>query len=782
MEQFSDPAAVLPTKILDINDREITEFFGDQNREPVTIDQIPKYLQDAVVTREDRNFYHHHGFDIKGLLRAGFNIATGRYVSGGSTITQELAGQLHQARRDITIKRKLAELWWAVQMERRYTKDEILEMYLNEMPFGHGNVGVQAASKFFFKHDVWNDTLAESVMLVVQLSSPTANSPIRNPQRARKLQKDTLDSMVRLGYVTRKQADDSYNEFWDKYDFTRANSSAFLDREDKAPYFSEYVRSKLDDLLVGGYDYLKDGLVVHTTLNLDYQKAADDQMAKGIDDVNDTYLKTAGTKLASTNSLFLPLVDMLGFTFDIDDLMIRNRNATGNAKREYSTNIAPVVEIVSSLFGLTKAEDIVSAGIDTSLAVTRKTQIQGALVSMDPGNGYILAMVGGRQFSRGDQFNRASQSRVQPGSTFKPLYYSAAIDSRKFTAASMILDAPVIFTKADGTTYEPQNYQGTWHGRVLLRNALAESMNVPSLKILDGIGFDAAIQRASRMLGVTDPAEIDKRFPRYYPLGLGVTYVSPLEMARAYSIFANGGREVEPVAIRYIEDRDGKVILEPAKEALAMENRKGDAAQVMSPQTAYIMTSILQSTLREGTLTGAGQVLDIWNDKAQPFAGKSGTTQNWEDAWTVGFSPYVTTALYFGFDDGNTSMGTSITGGLKAGPVWGQYNKIIHKDLPIRQFAKPETGLVSVQVSAVSGLLPTAATTKKITEIFLTGTEPKTFDEIEQYNADQTNETLDNLRNSLGSTFDTPPATDQGTPAPDNTGTAAAPGANPLLD
>ena len=782
MEQFTDPAASLPTKILDINDREITEFFGDQNREPVTIDQIPKYLLDAVVTREDRNFYHHHGFDIKGLLRAGFNIVMGRYVSGGSTITQELAGQLHKARRDITIKRKLAEMWWAVQMERRYTKDEILEMYLNEMSFGHGNQGVQAASKFFFKHDVWNDTLAESAMLVVQLSSPTINSPIRNPQRARKLQKDTLDSMVRLGYVTKKQADDSYKDFWDKYDFTRANSSAFLDREDKAPYFSEYVRSKLDDLLVGGYDYLKDGLVVHTTLNLDYQKAADEQMAKGIDDVNDTYLKTAGTKLASTNGLFLPLVDMLGFTFDIDDLMIRNRNATGNAKREYSTNIAPVVEIVSSLFGLTKAEDIVAAGIDTSLAVTRKTQIQGALVSIDPSNGYILAMVGGRQFSRGDQFNRATQSRVQPGSTFKPLYYSAAIDSRKFTAASMILDAPVIFTKADGTTYEPQNYLGKWQGRVLLRHALAESMNVPSLKILDGIGFDAAIQRASRLLGVSDPAEIDKRFPRYYPLGLGVTYVSPLEQARAYSVFANGGREVEPVAIRYIEDRNGKIILEPAKEALAMENRKGDAAQIMSPQTAYIMTSILQSTLREGTLTAAGFILDIWNDKAQPFAGKSGTTQNWEDAWTVGYSPYVTTAIYFGFDDGNTSMGTSITGGLKVAPVWGQYNKTIHKDLPVRQFARPETGLVSVQVSAVSGLLPTAATTKKITEIFLAGTEPKTFDEIEQYNADQTNETLDNLRNSLGSTFDTPPTTDQGQPAPDTTGTAAAPGANPLLD
>ncbi|HEY9595847.1 MAG TPA: penicillin-binding transpeptidase domain-containing protein, partial [Spirochaetia bacterium] len=474
-------------------------------------------------------------------------------------------------------------------------------------------------------------------------------------------------------------------------------------------------------------------------------------------------------------------------TFNVDDLMYRNRNSTGNAKRDYAKHLAPIVEITSALFGLEKAQDIVQTGIGSTLAVTRKTQVQGALVSIDPTNGYILAMVGGRQFSRSDQFNRATQSRVEPGSSFKPLYYSAAIDSRKFTAATMILDAPVVFTNADGTLYEPLNYKGEWHGRVLLRNALAESMNVPSLKVLASIGFDAAIQRASRMLGVTDPAEIDKRFPRYYPLGLGVITVSPLEMVRAYSVFANGGHEVVPVSIRYIEDRNGKIIMEPAKEVMAAESRKGDSAQIMSPQTAYIMTSILQSTIKEGTLGGVGNLLDIWSDKGQSFAGKTGTTQNWEDAWTVGFSPYVTTAVWYGFDEGNRSLGTTMTGALIAGPTWAQYMKAIHKNLPVKKFTRPETGLVDVVVSATSGLLPTAYTKHTITEVFLAGTQPRTFDEIDEYNATQTDSTLETLKNSL---LNNPDVTNPGLSLPPvdssgggaGTGTTPSTGGNPLLD
>jgi penicillin-binding protein 1A len=783
-EEFGDHKPALPTRILDIHDREITEFFGVQNRELVTLDQVPRHLIDALLTREDRYFFSHHGFSLHGVLRALFNIATGHYVSGASTLTQQLAGTLYADRSDISLRRKLVELWWAIQMERRYTKQEILQMYLNEMPFGYNTQGVQAASKFFFKHPVQEDTLAESVMLVIQLAKPGLYSPIKNPQRAQKLQRIVLDQMVHLGYVTKQEADSSFSDYWSTYDYTRPNSTAYFERQDKAPWFSEYIRNQLDELLFGSYDILTDGLVVHTTLNLDYQAVAEERMKADIEDVNSRYLALASSRINSSNVEFLPIIDILGLGFNIDELMYRNRNAAGNAKRQYAKDVNPVVEMVTSLFSVNRAQDIVAAGDAAALNVTRRTQVQGALVSIDPSNGYILAMVGGKEFGV-DQFNRATMAKVEPGSAFKPLYYSAAIDSRKFTPATMILDAPVVFNNPDGTLYQPLNYKGEWHGRVLMRDALAESMNVPSLKILDAIGFDAAIQRASRMLGITDPAEIEKTFPRYYPLGLGVITVSPLQMARAFSVFVNGGSEVMPVAIRYIEDRNGKIILEPAKETMAEESRKGDAAQIMSPQTAYIMTSMLQSTIKEGTLGGVGSLLDIWSDKGQPFAAKTGTTQNWSDAWTVGYSPYMTTAVWYGFDQGNRSLGTEMTGAAIAGPTWAKYMKDVHKSLPVRLFDRPETGLVSVEVSATSGLLPTSYTKKTIKEIFLAGTEPKAFDEIDEYDANRSETIEQNLRNSLinsnigGSAGAIAPID---VPAPDATAPATGGKGNPLLD
>ena len=414
-----------------------------------------------------------------------------------------------------------------------------------------------------------------------------------------------------------------------------------------------------------------------------------------------------------------------------------------------------------------------SAGIDTALAVTRKTQVQGALVSIDPNTGYILAMVGGRQFSSADQFNRATQSRGRAGSAFKPLYYSAAIDSRKFTAATMIMDAPVVFTNADGTLYEPLNYKGEWHGRVLLRDALAESMNVPSLRVLDGIGFDAAIQRASRMLGVTDPAEIDRRFPRYYPLGLGIITVSPLEMARAYSMFANGGREVLPVSIRYIEDRNGKIILEPAKEIMAQESRKGDAAQIMSPQTAYIMTSILQSTIKEGTLGGRGKHARHLERQAPAFCREDGNHAELVGRMDGRILPVRDHRGLVRVRRGNRSLEPrSPARPLPA--TWAQYMKAIHKDLPGQEVHPPGDGTVGrrgqrdlrssahrVHQEDHHGGLPA-------------GTEPRTFDEIDEYNATQTDSTLENLKNTFLNNPDLQGGTGRTTPVDGGSAAASA--------
>lgn len=776
--QFAEHQPALPTRVLDVHDRLITEFFGVEKRSLVTLGEMPRYLIDAVLTREDAGFYAHHGFSFRGFARALWNTVTGQYVSGGSTITQQLAGRLYADRSDISIRRKLVELWYAIQMERQYTKDEILEMYLNEMDFGHNTQGVGAAAEFFFRKQVKDLTVAESVMLVIQLARPGLYSPIKNPKGAKVIQREILDQMVKLGYVAKADADASFAQYWAGWDPTRPNSTAFFDREDKAPYFSEYIRGLLDELLVGSYDYLRDGLVVHTTLDLDMQKTADDLMADGIVDVNERYLALNKTRMGYSNAAFLPLLDFLSFGLDISDLRNRERTVTGQARTYYLEKLNPVVEMVSNLFDLRGGEEVFSAGYTRSRAMTARTEVQGALVAIDSHTGHVLAMVGGRKWERSDQFNRVVSGRMQPGSSYKPLYYSAAIASRKFTPATMLLDSPVVFMTTDGKSYEPRNFKGTWEGRVLLRQALAHSMNVPSLKVLDGIGFDAAIQTSSRMLGVSNPAEIEARFPRYYPLGLGVISVSPLEMARAFSTFPNQGREVVPVAIRYIEDRNGKIILEPEKETLAAGARKGEGAQIISPQVAYVMTSLLQSTVSEGTLAGAASIVGGFD---RPMAGKTGTTENWSDAWTVGFSPQVTTAVWYGFDLGNRSLGVELTGATTAGPTWARFMKSIHRSLPVEQFPKPPTGLATVNVCAVSGELPTQYCTDIIPEIFLSGTEPRVFCELHQYESSRTETIEGNLRRGLLGTdfFGTVPAPSPGDLLQEEPESGTG---NPLLD
>jgi penicillin-binding protein 1A len=781
--QFGERQPALPTRILDINDREITQFFGEEKREIVSITDVPQHLINALLTREDQHFYSHHGFRLISIIRAAFNILTGQYFSGASTITQQLASALYTDRTVISLKRKLVELWWAIQLERQYTKNEILEMYMNEMPFGGGTQGVEAASQFFFGHGVKDITLAESAMLVIQLARPGYYSPIKYPDRAAKMQKTILNEMVRLKYCTKEEMEASYADFWARHDYTRPNStSAYLERPDKARYFSEFVRGQLEDLLTGSVNILKDGLVVHTTLNLDYQKEAEHYMNDGIDDINKRYQAYAGNRSTVANESFLPMIDMVTLGFNIEDLKYREQSSMEKWKSYYVTRLNPLVDLLSSLFSLDRAVGAVSAGYDSAQQTTRETKVQGALITLDSQKGYILAMVGGREWKATDQFNRAASAGVQPGSAFKPLYYSAAIDSRKFTAATMILDEPVVFTSPDGKPYEPQNYKGLFHGRVLLRDALAESMNIPSLRVLEGIGFDAAIQRASRMLGITDPAEIERVFPRYFPLGLGVISVSPLQMARAYSVFANQGREVEPIAIRYIEDRGGKILLEPEKEMRAHQARDASSTQIMSPQTAYIMTSILQSTITEGSLGGITAYLEPLDKR--PIAAKTGTPQNWSAAWTVGFTPQLTTAVWFGFDQGNRSLGTQLTGALAAGPVWAKYMRAVHKNLPPEKFVRPETGLVTVNVSASSGLLPTKYTKSIIPEVFLTGTEPKTFDEIDEYEQTRNQEIQDNLMKSLlegGVSMEGP---DAGFPSLDEPGEGieTPPSGNPLLN
>ena len=758
---FGEHKPALPTQILDIKGRLITEFFSNEKREIVSIDEMPKILLEAVLTREDRHFYEHHGYRIIDMIKAGWHIITGQFFQGGSTITQQLAGTLYSNRADISLKRKLIELWWAIQLERRYTKNEILEMYLNEMYFGHNTYGVEAASQFYFKHSVRDITPAEAAMLVIQLAAPGYYSPINHPNRAKKRQKEILDQMVQLGYLSRDEADLSFQDYWDNYDYTRTNiTSAWFEREDKAPYFSEYVRQQLEDMLYGSVDMYKAGLIVHTTLNLDYQEKADKYVRAGIKKINATYEAQRSNRLKYADENFLNVIDLLSLTFNIDDLRVAGRRQKSQARDYFLNDVNPVIDILSNVFDLSELKFTSKVAYKLADSQSKKTEVQGALIALDSTKGYIYAMVGGKKFEQNDQFNRASQSKVQPGSSFKPLYYSAAISSKKFTESTMIIDAPVVFWNDDGTPYVPLNYKGEWKGRVLLWYALAHSMNVPSLKVLDGIGFDAAIARASRMLGFTDPAEIEHVFPRKYPLGLGVITVSPLRMARAYATFPNQGREVDPIAIRYIEDRSGKIILEPEKELRIKQKRMGDNMQIMRPQTAYIMVDMLENTVKSGTLHWP--TVTTIGKFDRPIAGKTGTTQNWSDVWTVGFTPQITTALWFGFDEKGHSLGVYTTGSTAAGPIWVKFMNEIHKGLPVKDFIKPETGLREVTVCTKSGLLPTEYCEDTEKHLFLAGTEPKKFCTLCEYEAKRKQAIQDNIRNSIlpgdlgGNTFTLP--------------------------
>lgn len=732
------------TKVLDLKGREITTFFSDERRELVKITEIPYHLRDALVIREDSEFYSHQGFSVRGTLRALFQILTNRLFSGGSTITQQLAGNLYANRREISLSRKLVELWYAFLLERHYSKDEILELYLNKMPFGHGTYGVEAASQFYFRKSARDLSIAESVILAIQLVKPGLYSPIRNPNRARVIQREILNQMVEYGVASRQEADRAFESYWDNYDYLRDDRPVFFEREDKAPYFSEYIRGLLDENLLGPIDIYRNQFLIHTTLDLDLQAIADEVMKDGLRETNRRYRENKGTRIDVLDNTFIPILDMLSVTFNLPNLRVSGRREQREARSYMEQQINPAIDLISSIFGIPELKRIARINAENERRFAQLNIVEGALITLENKSGFILAMVGGSQFNRSNQFNRAIQAKVQPGSAFKPFLYSAAIDSRRFTAATYYPDIPVAFGDADNP-YTPMNYGGIWRGSVLMRRALALSLNIPALLTLNALGFDPVIQRAARLLGITDPAEIRRNFPRELPLALGVSAVSPLQMARAFAVFANGGREVIPIGIRYIQDRNGNIIANPAAYQEAELQRRGDAAQIMSPQTAYIMTSMLQASVEYGTLWGATN--SVGGFEGMDMAGKTGTPQNWSDSWAIGFSPYMTTAVWFGFDRLGNSLGINNVGA--ASPVWARFMKEAHRNLPIAKFPRPD-GLVQVRVNANTGMLPTGEPGERtLLEWFLPGTQPTSVSPLHDLERNRQETLIQHLQNQL---------------------------------
>lgn len=732
-EEFTSFSLDLPSKVLDIRGDLITEYASDEKRELIAFNDVSPHLVHALLAREDRTFYKHWGFSVKAIMRAIVGEIFHKHLGGGSTLTQQTAGNIYADRTERSYKRKIVELWWAIQMERRYSKDEIMELYLNKVYFGSGNIhGIEAAAEFYCNSTAAELTPAEAAVLVIQLSSPIYNNPFEYPNTARKIQSAVLSQMVAMGFLSEQQAADSFEDYWANFDYTRINFSGFFAREDKAPWFSEYVRRELENLMYGTMNYYTGGYTINTTCDLRHQNIAEQYLLKNIEKAN---REVANSTLHDSNLLgqYHNLVSLLALTFNLPHIKVDTERNKITAQNTYRDEINPIIDMCSLMFDMQSLQIVTKKGAARALEQKRKTTVEGALICMENDTGYITAIIGGSEYSQSNQLIRATQARLSIGSSIKPYIYSAAIDAHTITAGTRLSDTPTVFVNNAGVQFIPQNYSGKWKGTVLAYKALATSLNIPAVEVLKRTGFDACIDRIANLTGITDQQRIQTNFPRVYPLALGFSTFSPFEMMKGYAVFANQGKRVDPIAILNIEGRDGNIILDVEKDLRIQQRKLGSAMQIISPQTAFIMTDMLKHVVTDGSIFNAtnGGKKFTYKDKktgqyfTMPVAGKTGTTQNWADAWTIGYSPYYTTAVWFGFDIGGLSLGINNEAASLAAPVWANFMYEIHQDKPYRNFVKPETGLVYMEVCRQSGqLLTEACSDGSIGLYYLPGTAP----------------------------------------------------------
>ena len=557
--------------IYDSAGNEIAIIHATENRVPVKIEQIPVDLLNAFVAIEDNRFYEHKGVDFRGLVRAAYtNLVRGEIAEGGSTITQQLAKNAYLTQ-ERTIKRKIQEVFLALQLEKQYTKQEILELYLNQIYFGQGAYGVQAASKTYFGKNVEDLTLAECAMLAGIPKSPNYYSPFNNINASIERRDTVLDQMVTFGYINYSQCYDAK-----KSEVVLAPPNVPEKHKD-AMYFIEYVTQLLVDRY-GADAVYKEGLRVYTTIDLDVQKMAEDALL-----------------------MYLP---------------------------EYYTDANGIV------------------------------QPQGAIVAVEPKTGYIRAMVGGRGT---DQFNRATMAERQPGSAFKPFVFVAGLESG-YTPDTIIEDSPI--TIGD---WSPQNYSRRFSGNVTLRTVAIFSMNVPTVKIAQALGIDKAIYYAQEMGISTFVLEGDPSDTNLAASLGGLTRgVTPLEIASAYGTFANSGVHIPHIAITKVLDRNGNEIY----------NATPEGRQVISPESAADLTSMLEDVITKGTGKGAAI--------GRPAAGKTGTTSDYHDAWFVGYTPDLAASVWIGCDDNSELDG--ITGGDLPATIWSHFMQNALLNVPAHDF------------------------------------------------------------------------------------------------
>ncbi len=707
------------TKIYDKNNELISELFR-QKREIVKFEKIPKDLINAFVAIEDNEYYEHFGINIKGIVRAFFiNVFAGRIRQGGSTITQQLAKVLLTSRKR-NIYRKIKEAFIAIMIEFNYSKDEIMNMYLNQIFLGHGAYGVESASRLYFNRHVWELNLAECALIATLPSSPNRLSPIRHPKISMQRHKIVLAKMVEMGYITVQQAERAFLDFWPSYLNYLSDIAPTLNtwssRIDRAPWFTEFIRRKLVKRYGEETVYDK-GLLVYTTLDLKKQKAGQEILRKALEKqtVNSSQLAFKNEDVIAEK--FSNIVNLVSGLFDIKPFRRRGSRRNEKINSYLRSKVVEELEGLNYLAGLDTIGKFIDDYKSTYSSDKELQQVEGCIISINQKNGYIEAMIGGSEFSSINQLNRVMQMRRQPGSAIKPLLYASAIESKKFTPASTVLDSPVVYLDNEGGDWLPENYEGEYYGLMRLRRALALSINVVSIRIAEQLGIDHIIKYYSKLLKF-DSETAKKRIPRNFSIALGSLEVSPFELTRAYAIIANGGKDVIPFSIRFIKDRNGKIIEnreKEIKEILKIKRRKG-TIRIINPATAQVMISMLKTVIAGGTGAAA--------NPGRAAGGKTGTTNNWKDAWFVGFVPQLTTGMWIGYDRLGLSLGAGQSGGAISAPVWGKYMREALKKEPVLRF--PSYAPLSYkEICSKSGLIPGPDCKITIKEIFIPGTEPE---------------------------------------------------------
>ena len=734
LEQLGTYQPSLVTQVYSIDQRLIGQFFIER-RILTPVAQIPEGLRHAVVAVEDVRFFEHPGLDYIGMLRAAWtNVRRGGKVEGASTITQQLARSLFLSS-ERTFDRKIRELILAYKMELVLTKEQILELYLNQIYFGQGAYGVASAAQTYFGKDLSTLTIGESAFLAGLPKSPNHFSPFKAYDRAKKRQEHVLARMEEAKLLTAAEREQAAAEI---LNFRRPGV------EQAAPYFVEYIRQ----LLVAKYGeamVYKGGLTVVTTLNMEMQKAAEAAFAVGLRELDKRQGWRGPLRTVDVTAPTPPLVaaatdqDMKvgdyreGFVTKVakdhylvqigttlaklafDDMAWATRRLTG-------PDTAEDVAVNLNLKQVLKPDDVIEVMVKqldrgtVHVQLEQTPLVEGGLIAMEPGNGAIRAMVGGYDFAR-SEYNRAVQAHRQPGSAFKPIIYATAM-SQGMSPASVILDAPVVYEQEqDEKTWKPENYGRKIHGMVSLRDALAHSHNLATVRLLDKVGVKNVIEFA-KTVGITSPLAAD------LSLGLGSSSVGLMELTSAYNVLLNQGLRAEPYAILFVKDNAGQVL----------EQTEPQAVEVISKETAYLITNMMEDVIQKGT----GQAAKVIG---RPIAGKTGTTDEFINAWFIGGAPNLVTGIYVGFDD-RRSLGETESGAHAALPIWINFMQKALKPLPVMAFTIPE-GITFVKVDPATGLLEGEQEGEASTvELFAKGSEPtqttqRRLDPIDFYKLDQ---------------------------------------------